>query len=73
MVDHFTVVEAVAQYISYAGLSKGPPLYGPEPPGVEPVSHIAVGIITGGVVPEEGKEGRHRIWVWDLPFPSAAG
>jgi len=29
MVDHFAVVEAVAQHIPYAGLSKGPPIYGP--------------------------------------------
>ena len=53
MVDHFAVVEAVAQHIPYTGLSKGPPPYGPEPPGVEAVSHITVGVVTGGVVPEE--------------------
>ena len=69
MVDHFAVVEAVAQHIPYAGLSKGPPIYGPEPLGVEPFSHITVGIVTGGVVPEEGKEDRHRVGVGDLSSP----
>lgn len=45
MVDHFAVVEAVAQHIPDAGLFEGPPPYGPEAFGVEAISHITVGIV----------------------------
>ena len=37
------------------------PLYGPDPPGVEAVSYIAVGIVAGGVVLEEGEELREQV------------
>jgi len=34
---------------------------------------LTVGIVTGGVVPEEGKEDRHRFRFGDLPLPFTAG
>ena len=73
MVDHSAFVEAVAQHVPYAGLSEGPPPDGPEPLGIEAVRHITVGIVTGGLVPEEGKEDWHHNEVGDLPFPFSAG